>query len=70
MDFITITTHPAFGNFAFIALSLWPLARLFIRNAQSPWLASLLLLNLVLPFLGIIAAAAALLARRTPKAPA
>jgi len=64
IELMPIIKHPAFSGLAFVLLSLWPVAHIFKRRSQSPWLALLMVLNFLLPFLGIIAVSAAMLRKK------
>lgn len=61
-----IIQHPAFGSLVFTLLILWPLARILRRAGHSPYFAGLVLLNFVVPMLGLIAVGIVLC--RKPKA--
>lgn len=47
--------HPGFGALLFVVLAAWPTARILKRAGHHPTYAALLLLNFVLPMLGLIA---------------
>lgn len=48
-------SHPGFGALLFVLLVLWPTVRILRRAGRPPVYAALLLLNFVLPMLGLIA---------------
>ena len=58
------TQYPAASALLFVLLSLWPVARIFRRNGQTPALALLLLPSIALPFSGFILCGAAFLLKR------
>lgn len=66
-----LLSHPAFrpvlGALLFTLLSLWPVARIFRRNGQSPYLCLLMLPGVALPLAGIILCSAAFLLKRKPQ---
>ncbi len=56
--------NPAFNTLIATLLALWPLARIYRRNGQSPALALLLFGSVVIPFLGYILCGAAFLLKK------
>ena len=62
-----LTNLPAFGALIFVLLCLWPVARIFRRNGQSPWLCLLMLPSVSVPLTGFILVGAAFVLKK--KAP-
>jgi hypothetical protein len=60
-----LITHPAMGALLFVLLAAWPVARILQRRGHHPAYAVLLVLNFVLPMLGLILLCALLC--RTPR---
>jgi len=58
--------EPVIGAAIMTLLLLWPVARIFRRNGQSPWLTLLLLFGIPFPFMGFILTGAAFIMKRKP----